>query len=147
MSTGCRCWPCKSDAGGGPVRRRRQVKRAVGVGGDDWCVGGGGLARGVGHLAPVRARFVRSGRQVKCAAGGGGDGDRITPTVSQGSLGSQIFSRCFLSAMATASARLAAPILAQILRTWPLTPSREIPNWSAICLFEMPLVMESRMDF
>ena len=38
---------------------------------------GSGLARGVGHLAPVRARRVCRGRQVECAAGEGGDGDRI----------------------------------------------------------------------
>ena len=37
----------------------------------------GGLARGVGHLAPVWAGRVRRGWQVKCAAGVGGDGDRI----------------------------------------------------------------------
>ena len=54
------------------------------------CFGAGCLTLGARtdneRLMPPNPDWMASGRQVKCAAGGVGDGDRITPTVSQGSV-------------------------------------------------------------
>ena len=46
----------------------------------------------------------------------------------------QIFNRCFLSAMPTASERFAAPSFAKISRRCFLTPTSEMPNCLAMSL-------------